>query len=97
MLMAVKVKEIVQRVERLEIKVQDLERQVKPEGKVEIGMTVEEASELFKNPPNRTPEAIKKALSIVGIARGGPDDLSEHCRYYLYGFPKQKRRRKGAM
>ena len=75
------VRELEARVKKIEERLKRLEAAVNEKPK--IGLTIDEANEFLSKPIKRTEEDIKRALSIVGLANGGPPDLAENCRHYL--------------
>lgn len=76
------------RVSVLERKVEQLERTMRP--RTWRFCTIDELKEKLSKPPQVTDEDVRKLLSIIGIAEGGPPDLSERMREYLYGTGDKK-------
>jgi hypothetical protein len=89
--MSVTLEALERRLSTVERKVEDLDRAY-PRRKIgrRLGVTIEEAQRWLEDPPEITEEDIQQALSIIGIAEGGPEDLSERCREYLHGLGEQK-------
>lgn len=75
-----------QRVNKLELKVQALEKMLKKSNKSNLDKLKEELDKSVK----RTPEDIEEAMSIIGIF-DGPEDLARHFRSYIYGERKWNR------
>jgi hypothetical protein len=71
--------DIERRVNKLELKVQAMERMPKKTCRSELSKLKAE----LEKPVNWTPKDKKDIISIAGIFEG-PEDLSQHFRSYLY-------------
>ncbi len=75
--------DIERRVNKLELKVQALERMLGTASRNELSKLKEE----LKKPVNWTPKDKEDIMSLAGIFEG-PEDLSQHFRSYLHGEKK---------
>lgn len=76
--------DVVERLARLEERVNNLEQAGTRARRVRVGLTMQELRAKLQQPAQRTPEDIAQLESIAG-SYSGPEDLSSNMRDYLYG------------